>query len=488
MEIKNERLILVLTFFVALFFRLAFVFRIQHFSSDSAYFNLRHSEYILHNFFPLINDSMSYGGNIIVDTHLFHYFLAVWDVVLPQFLVYKLIPAILASSIVFIVYVLAKQITKDTFSAFFAALLAAFIPTYIQATLNQISILSIYIPVLLLLFSSFIEVKKRKILFIILSIILVVLQPLNLLVISTFMIYGIILLSESVTIKKREKESIAFFASFFILLNLLLFRNIYFEQGLATVWKNFPIELSGQLFQNFNLFTTITAIGVVPLIFGILGFMLIKKQTKILTLFKAMLISIFSLLLLKLIPFEEGILILAVILCITSAITLQKIMEYLDITKVAKHTKILSYIIVILAVTSLLIPSTIVAREIIEEGVTEQEIEALDWIKEETPPERIVLGNVNEGNLILYIANRTNVIDTQFFYAENRIFDVNTVYETESMIKAIRSLDKYTTDYIYLSDKSRQYYGIEEIAYIQDETCFKEVFRNDRTTVYKFAC
>jgi len=100
----------------------------------------------------------------------------------------------------------------------------------------------------------------------------------------------------------------------------------------------------------------------------------------------------------------------------------------------------------------------------------------------------VVAANVYEGNLIISISDRTNIIDNQFINAEDRISDVNLLFKTESLIKAKKVLDKYNVDYIYFSQKSKELYNIETLTYTIDETCFKEVYKNEFATIYKVVC
>src|SRR3989338_5147858 len=97
MELKKEKIILFLIFLLAFGFRLFFLFRIPFFSSDSAYFNFRHAKYILTHYLPLIYDAQSYGGNTILNTHVFHSLLTLFDILLPDLLVYKILPCLIAS-------------------------------------------------------------------------------------------------------------------------------------------------------------------------------------------------------------------------------------------------------------------------------------------------------------------------------------------------------------------------------------------------------
>jgi hypothetical protein len=436
---------------------------------------------------PIVFDGLSYGGNLITSTHLFHYFLAAFDLVLNQTLVYKIIPALLASSLVFIVYILAKEITKNNNAALFSALLSAFIPAYIGETLNQISINSLYIPLFLLLIYAILNLRKRRVLFIVCSLALVLLDPLNLLVAGTLIIFVLLMIAESLLIKKEDKEGIALYLVLFVLVNLIFFKSLYFEQGVWAIWQNLPTALYGDLFQEFSLFTTVSLIGVIPFVLGFTGFFIGAKKLKVMNILFAIVLADFSLLLLKLIAFDFGVLILAVMFAITASISIRELLNYLNLTKLGKLVPLVMGIIVIVSVASLLYTSTAIASDVVND-LSAEEIDAFEWLKENSSEDSVVLAGVYEGYMVNYIAERTNVIDTQFFNAEDRVFNVNTAFTTESLVKAMTVLQKYNVDYIYLSDDTREFYEIEDLSYVTDEECFELVFENDKVKIYQTLC
>ena len=63
-------------FILTLFFRAMFVSETPYFNEDSAYYNLRHTDYISQNIQPMIYDDLSYGGRYVIDSHIFHLVLA----------------------------------------------------------------------------------------------------------------------------------------------------------------------------------------------------------------------------------------------------------------------------------------------------------------------------------------------------------------------------------------------------------------------------
>ena len=179
---------------------------------------------------------------------------------------------------------------------------------------------------------------------------------------------------------------------------------------------------------------------------------------------------------------------MAVIFCITSSIAIDRFIHYIRITKFARFERIALSLFILLSVVSLVIPSTTIAFEVIDHGIVQEEIDAMSWLKFNTPHPSVVLGNVNEGNLIIALADRTNVWDTQFFHADDRIADVEILYTTESIIKAKKIIDTYQINYIYFSEKTKEFYGVDSLPYTSDENCFKEVYSNEFATIYQVVC
>ena len=151
--------ILIIIFLLTLSFRLYFAFSIDSFNSDESYFHYRLINYIIENKLPIFYDGLSYGGHNLFYPQLFHIIMALFSFI-PYFL--KIIPAILDSSLVIVVYLVAKKITNDKISSLLSAFLAAFIPIGIKNSVNQISIYSLLIPLILLTYLCLINLEQKK--------------------------------------------------------------------------------------------------------------------------------------------------------------------------------------------------------------------------------------------------------------------------------------------------------------------------------------
>ncbi|MEA3379102.1 MAG: hypothetical protein U9Q69_05725 [Nanoarchaeota archaeon] len=486
---KKYHAILILIFLMALSFRLYFVFQTPYYSSDDAYFHIRYVEHLSNNLRPFIHDDLSYGGRTALVSPLFHYFLTIFYKINPV-LAFKIVPEILLASLVFIVFIIAKRITKDTTSALLSSLISGFLPIFIFNTTNKISIYSL---VLVLLFYSIyclLDIQENISIFLILAFILPILHPFGFVLGISFLLYIIFLNLDSINIKPLRKEAIILFMLISLLVNLIIFKKGLLSSGIFAVWQNIPTELQLDIFKNMDLLTIITSIGVIPLIFGVMGFFLgiFKNKKRSVYLLSAMALTMLLLLLFKLISFSIGVMFLGILLTIMSSLAFEKISRYLTLTKFHKFKKHICIVFVLLILISLGIPSYTNATKIISNSITQNEIEALTWAMENTPKEATILAGVNEGNLITAIAKRKNVLDDRFLLVENRYEEIKKAYTTKSLVIASQIMDKYDTDYFYVSKRAKKFYKIEEIIYLADENCFKQKYGNEEVEIYKIIC
>ena len=75
----------------------------------------------------MFKDSLSYGGRTFLFIPVFHYILAIFSSTLTVGIALKLIPNLFASSIVLIVYLITKKITKNDQISLITSFVSAFI-------------------------------------------------------------------------------------------------------------------------------------------------------------------------------------------------------------------------------------------------------------------------------------------------------------------------------------------------------------------------
>ena len=484
MKIKAS-IILAIILIVSLFFRLYFSFSADGFSSDESYFHLRIINYVLENKLPLLYDELSYGGQRIYYPQLFHILISLFSFI-PYFL--KIIPAILSSSLVIIIYLISKKITNDKTSSLLTAFLAAFIPIEIKNSTNQLSIYSLIIPVILILYLCLMNLEQKKYLnlFLVSSFLLPLIHISSLLFIFSLIFYLILSNTESLFISKYKKETIVFSFFLILLINFLIYKNLFLKYGLNVIWQNIPYSLFAVYFKNLDILEGIYLIGALPLIFGSLGifFGLFKEKDDPIILLAAAILATLFLVSIKILTIQLGVLFLSIFLVLTSSLTIFKIYNYLDITKFSKLKKYATLSIISLIILLAFIPSYFIANSLPD---YDYQISSFQWLKENTEEDSAILVPYEIGNILTAVAERKNIMDNNFLLAKNteeRLNDINIAYNTFSEIKALESLRRYNVKYIYIDDYIKNKYNLTKIRYIDDEKCFQEI-KND---VYKIIC
>lgn len=485
---KREHKLLLLIFLIVLSFRLFFVFQTANFSSDDAYFNIRHTKYINLYLTPLIHDDLSYGGRTIINSQVYHYFLSFFNAFDTTF-AFKILPEILLALLVIAVYLIADSITKNPLAALISAFLSGFVPISITQTLNQVSIYSVILPLFFYQFYCMLNLETKISQFIIGSILLPLIHPIGFIFSIMMIVYILLLELDYTSPEPLAKEAVLFSAMIGLLANLIIYKKVFLSSGLYAVWQNIPQELLSTYFKNINVLDIMLNIGIVTLIFGVLGllFGIYRQRNRIVYLLSAMIITDFTMLFSRMINFQVGIMFLGLLLAITASIGFDRFIKYIEFTKFSKAKPYLVTLLILFVLLTAVLPTYFAANKLIKNTLSQQEINALAWVRDNTLDDKTVLGNIDEGNYITYFAKRKNVIDSQFLLAPNRYSDVNEAFTTESLVKALQILGKYKVDYIYLSERANNAYSNKAMKYINNE-CFRELYSNEHAKVYKVAC
>lgn len=486
---KRDYTILFVIFILVLFLRLVFASQTPYFSEDSAYYNLRHAEYISENKQPMLFDDLSYGGRYVIDSHIFHFMLAGFNAFLPDFVVFKLLPEIFFALMIFIVYAISKRLTENTTAPLLAALISGFIPIFMANTVNTLSIYSIVLPLIFYQVYCLMNIETHRGRFIVLSFLLPIIHPFTAILAISFVLYAILLNIESIKMKKQAKEAVLFFVLLVTLLGIIVYKKAFLEFGLYAVLQNVPSALYSAYFQDINLLSLIYNIGIIPLVLGVLGivFGIAWERNDSAFLLSGLVLADFLLLFLRLINFTTGMIFLGLLLSMLSAISISKAIAYIKLTKFSRFRNSIFVVFIMLIVLLLGIPSYTGTSKIMKNTVSSDEIAALEWLWENSETDSTVLGNINEGNLIEYIARRKTVADNIFMFAPDRYDDVKLMLSTESLVKATQLMRKYGVDYVLMSQSTKDMYNMEDLKYAKTE-CFNEAFVREKAKVYKLVC
>jgi hypothetical protein len=491
-SIKFQYFILGVIFLMTFSFNFFYSLQADEFTSGESYTNLRKIHYIENNFLPMAWDDLSYSGRTHFDLPLFHYFVAFFSLFMPIYLASKFVSALLISSLSIIVYFISEKITKRSNVSLISSFMVAFIPSVIILTFNKVSTFSLFIPLLFLTFYLFMRInegRKYVIYFVISFILCMITHPMSFILIIAFLVYFLIKHIEGLRITKVEAEAVIFLGFFALWGYFIVYKDLLLSLGPGVIWQAFPNFVRSDFFKNFDIITAIIRIGVLPFLFGVYMIYSFFFNERDNYLFVGIPLTIFSLLWLKLIQFEAGLSILAISLVILFPHFFNLFLQYFEKTKFSRYENYLLLLIALIFVFTSLIPSLNYANNNIKNSFNEGEIKALEWINVNTKNNAIILSTENEGNFISYKTNRKNVIDTDYFTikdADKRLINVRTIYTTMFETEAIPLLEIYNVDFILFSNRIKNYYGIENIKYINSK-CFEIVY-DEEVQIIKPRC
>jgi 4-amino-4-deoxy-L-arabinose transferase-like glycosyltransferase len=491
---KREHIILILIFVLTLSFRLYFVFQNPNFDYES-YFNVRQVNQIIKTGFPLFKDSLSYGGRTFLFIPVFHYALAFFSLILTMGIALKLIPNLFASSIVLVVYLIVKKITKNKQISLITSFVSAFIPIFIIETINSVSVYSITLPLMFLTIYFLMNLNSKKSPYLVYLILLIILLPLLhssvFILIFGLIIYLIFIRLARLRNNKSELEVILFSVLFTLWAEFLIFKNAFLAHGPLVIWQNTPSIISAFYFTPTSILEAAFKIGLIPLVGGvyIIYKYLFREKDKPIYLLMSFAVASAFLLWFNFIQPQIALTILGIVLTILFAKYYQLVIEYIKKTRLANYKKLLFGLLVLLFILTSVLSSFYYTSEKINSATSVEEIKGLLWLKTNSPRQSTVLGSLSYGHLITTISNRKNVADSNFLLIQNpaqRVSDVKSLYTTLYKTEALDLIEKYNIDYIIFSKKIADEFDIKIIKYMNEE-CFELVY-DEGIQIYKPLC
>jgi hypothetical protein len=224
-------------------------------------------------------------------------------------------------------------------------------------------------------------------------------------------------------------------------------------------------------------------IGIVPFMCGIYAvyrYFFVEKSRAVF-IFTALALTVFLFLFFKLITPSVGAVFLGTALVVLLSPCLNFLFGYFSKTKFSSYTPVLAVMIFIVFALNSIFPSFVFADSSMKEAVSDSDIRAFEWIRNNTPENSTVLVDVSKGNLVAFASNRKNVMDANFLMADNaavRLDDINTIYNSKFETIALSLINKYDIDYIYLKDAELSY---------SNSKCFSLVY-DDVVKIYEVEC
>lgn len=491
---KKSIRILTLLFLAVLGIRLYLAFQAATFTGDEAYFTLRQVEHIRETGLPLYDDPLSYGGKVYVFKPFFQYFLTLFNLFLPLAIVGKLIPNILASSLVIAVYLVSKELTNQDQAALFSAFISGFIPVFMAGTTNTLSSASMVVPLLLFAIYCFLTIKqeRRIYLFITIFLILAFTNSVYVVFLASLPIYLLFLKLERLPISKQEVEISAFSIFTALWIEFVLFKKYFLVHGPSVIWQNIPSQILQLYFNDITAFDVLSGIGFIPVTYGAYSVFEHIHHVKDK---RAYLVISFSfaaglLLWLKLIRPETGLMCLGAAMAVLFSLLYTKTFGYLQKTRLNKYSGVFIALFVLAFTASSILPSLTATTASVNGALRQSELDALTWLEKYSEPGETVLALPTEGHTITMLAKRKNVMDTNYLNTPNigqRYTDVMGVFLARFETEALEPLSTYDVDYVYYSRNARAALDLREPRYIRDEKCFRKIY-DKYVRIYEVLC
>jgi len=487
-EMKKEHKILLILFILTLVMRLSFAFMTPNFTYDS-YFHLRQVDYLTETGFPMYHDELSYGGRFSVYLPAFYYLVSFFDLILPLEMVAKILPNLLFSLCILLVYLIAKKMVKKERPALFSAFLAGFVPVLWET--NSFNPLSLFLPLILLAIYSFMNLNEKK--FVYLYVVVLVLVSLvssaTFLLVVGLLFYLFFSKLEEKRIAKADLELSLFSLFLFLWLQFLFFKDVLLGEGLSFIWGNIPSQIFYQYYPENSILFSFVLVGVVPFLAGLVVIYqsFFKEKNKNIFLIFSLALSTIFLIVLGLIEYKTGLAFFGLILAILSAQFYKHFLKYISQTKVVQFKKVITWVFVLFVIVISGYISLSYAWE--QEVPSGEEKKAFEWLRDNVPEKSIVLTSLKEGHAVSYLAGKKNVMDDRFSLMDNvveRFEDLRLMFTTSYQTTAINLLDEYAVDYIFFSAEAKDDYGIEGLNYL-DKKCFELIYGNT-IQIYKVKC
>lgn len=488
MQKKTKLIILFVILIFSVLIKLINTIPFDTFNDDDSYYTLRQIDALSSEKHLLYDDELSFSGKQSVFLPAFYVIMGIIYSLFGSIMLLKVIVIIFTSLSAIIIFLIIENLTKNDYIAAFLSLCSIFIPVLIKRTTNTLTPLTLTIPLVLIclyLFSEYGKSSTKSLLYIVFLFILCTTSPHSLIFLITIIIYIILLKTEQIPLSKDKKE-IAIFSSIFIVwINLIFFKKAIQMHGINIIWQNIPTELIINYYSSLDMISILYFIGIIPFIFAVYGLYnhVYKTKKSELYVYVAFVASVFLILLFRLVQLEIGLIYLGLSFMIFSSLGVNDFIIYIKKTKSSKYLSTILGVVVFFFIITSLFPGI---QNISNDRITPETIDALNWIKENTTQDSVIIGTFKEGNLISSIAKRKNVIDTNFLLTKNineRFQDIKTIYTSPLSVKPLEIANKYDVDYILL-DRARKEYNIKDLRF-NTSSSIEEVYNNNSIKIYK---
>jgi hypothetical protein len=488
---KWSHVVLALACLGVIALRLFIAFSSPGFSGDDAYFHLRQVGHIREHGVPLFDDPLSYGGRTYVFSPVFQYLVAAGALVMPVETAGKVIPNVFATLLMVIIYGIVSRLSKREGVALFTAIFSAFVPVWFSHTVNTLAPVTLAIPLLFFVIYAWLRAKEPRwrTAYVAGLIVLGFTHPLSLLFVLGLILYIILLLVEHLEIERTEFE-ITLFSIFFVLWSqFLLYKKFILAHGPGVIWQNIPPGLLSSLFSEVTILTAIYQIGILPVLYGmfVVYRYLFRRKHKLTYFLISFAIAAAFLLWFRLIPLQSGLILLGMFLLVLFSRWIDFFFGHIPKTRFQRLQPVVVLGLVVAFIFTGVLPALSGAWGEQSKALSPDGMRVFVKIREQAPPDSVVVAVFDEGHRVAALAQRKNVIDDHFVLqhdAKQRLQDVNRIFGTRFGVEAAELMERYGANIILLSPETKRRFGIETLSYAERSACFARMYADSGYEVF----
>ncbi|MDD5086643.1 MAG: hypothetical protein PHV16_02730 [Candidatus Nanoarchaeia archaeon] len=437
-------------------------------------------------YYNMNSAKMIIGGELAIKDsgYLFspyHIFLAFAGKYMNMELASKMISLILGILSVIIFYFILKESNVKLDERFCMVIVLVFSPAfiYLSSFPNKLSI-----PVFLTLLGTYLLSKKNILLSIIcfFSFAFAITFGIfnSVLVISIVIAY---ITDEAIKLKKLKSKKIpsslskaAVFLLLFFIISLTCF-SLYLKPKTSLLQKEIIFT---QIISDLG---SLNGLGIFSLILGLVGFsMLWKKRKELSLLFLPLLITILF------IFYENNI-----VVYLSFLISVFAGKAFFEIIKMEWEIKSVKNLTIILIVCGVLFSTISYINRVSRATPNEEITESLDWLKHYSMQDEIVFSHYSRGFWIKYFTDKHVIINQNFEYlpdAEKRFNDSNEIFYSRNLETTKELLREYSINYIWIDNEMKEGLVWQEkdeglLFLFRNSETFKNIYNNQGVEIWE---
>jgi len=397
-------------------------------------------------------DMFSYGGRYHPGLFIFSYISVPFYLLFGDW-AFDIIPSFFSALCILLVGVIAYSLTKKESYVLISSGCALLIPGWFLYA-KEFTPLAFHLFLFLLSILLFLEKEIHPAVFAAVFFLFALSSPLVIIFLIAGGIY--LLMTLDSPFSKKDRERFLFMVSVTLWLIFIIYKKAILFHGISLIWNNLPSTYISSYFSDLSLLSMLTAIGVVPLMFGVYALYSASKEHKRneLLLFSVV-VSITALWLFRMV---ETTIILSLLGLLMSALFAKGLFTLDGYIHKLKMKKI-KYVIFALIISLFLITTILPAAQQTDPLLSLEEKNALHSLQ---LVNATIMTSLQQARAVSMLTNSPVVATTDFLFIDAPQYvvqDMDSLFSTFFFSQAKDILFRYRATHLIIFDRDVHHYG-----------------------------